>query len=371
MDKKTLSLIALVLMVSGCTTTSATNTVSTSGSFESSADVFNLSLMVSDNMEIKRTSIFSGEMTKLVLRLYNLAEVNFNNVHVKLINADDLNPEADQEYVDEIKPNNTEVFQWDLTAPTLGIGEVLVLNDITVRTYYDTYSTSSKAILLKEYGDRDYLYTYSESSKSPIKLSFDTSYESLTTAEEGEVKDFTVNMILYNEYTGLVDYYDNTNITDNYIRSVIVGIPKELIFYNYEDENSPWIEITNETVNSTGLCEEHSVDPDTLATYNYYYIDFKDILSYSSAYHFDDLCHLMSMTEEQLGELNIDDLREQITEQRRVLWMTKGFTKINVLKLGAYSVESDTEVIITGRVDYSYSQDFGGDNFGLIVYGTG
>jgi len=67
----------------------------------------------------------------------------------------------------------------------------------------------------------------------------------------------------------------------------------------------------------------------------------------------------------------LNNLVDMTTKQKEFLWMTKGFTKINVLRFGAPSVESDTEVNLLGRIEYSYSQDFGGDNFGTVIYGTG
>ena len=34
-------------------------------------------------------------------------------------------------------------------------------------------------------------------------------------------------------------------------------------------------------------------------------------------------------------------------------------------------MESDTEVMLKARIDYSYSQDYGEEGFGVIIYGTG
>ncbi|MFA5333167.1 MAG: hypothetical protein WC376_01595 [Candidatus Nanoarchaeia archaeon] len=354
----------LIIIASGCT---QTTTQRQSANDLETAQILNLSIMVTDNLAIRRSTIFSGEMTKLTLNLINLAEVYFNNIMAVLINADDLNPTIDYDYIEFIQPNRSNTFEWELTAPRLGVGEVLVLNDIKVRTYYETYSTALKTILLKTPGDRTYIPTYSESSKSPIKLYFDTSYESVTTLPNNQTKNFTVNLVLYNEYTGVVDYYDNSYYSDNYIKSLVLGVPKELIFYDALEPNSPWIKVTSETLNP----ERFDIQPGSMDFYDYYYVEFKKIENYGNEYGFNDLCGLLLETQQGSTSANINSLIDQTTMQKRVLWMTKGFTKINVLRFGARTVEYDTELNIQARIDYSYSQDFGGNGFGAVVYGTG
>jgi hypothetical protein len=354
----------LIIIFSGCTQSS---TQRQSANDLESGQALNLTILVTDNLEIRRSTIFSGEMTKLTLNLINLAEVYFNNIRAVLINADDLNPVIEYDYIEFIQPNRSNTFEWELTAPRLGVGEVLVLNDIKVRTYYETYSTALKTILLKAPGDRMYIPTYSESSKSPIKLYFDTSYESVTTLPANQTKNFTVNLILYNEYTGIVDYYDNSYYSDNYIKSLVLGVPKELIFYDSLEPNSPWVKITSQTLNP----ERFNIAQDSMEFYDYYYIEFKKIENYGNEYNFADLCGLLLQTQNESAVTNIDALIEQTTMQKRILWMTKGFTKINVLRFGANTVSYDSEINLNARIDYSYSQDFGGNGFGALVYGTG
>ena len=353
----------LIIIFSGCTQ-SGTQRQTTTDAEE--AAILNLSILATDDLQIRRSTLFSGEMTRLTLNLVNLAEVYFNNIRAVLINADDLNPDVEYDYIEFIQPNRSNSFEWELTAPLLGNGEVLILNDITVRTYYETYSTALKTILLRKPGNRDYLETYSESSKSPIKLSFDTSFESLGTLNNS-IKNFTVNLVLYNEYTGIVDYYDNSYYSDNYIKSLVIGVPKELIFYDAYDTNSPWIKATPLTENLDDL----GIDISSMDFYDYYYMEFKRIEEYSDEYSFSSLCDLLSKTNSPDSEKEIKDLIDLTTMQKRVLWMTKGFTKINVLRFGAPTVSSDTELTLNARIDYSYSQDFGGNGFGAIVYGTG
>ncbi|MDD4353005.1 MAG: hypothetical protein PHN56_00965 [Candidatus Nanoarchaeia archaeon] len=355
----------LIILASGCTQSSSNQRQSTTDAQE--AAVLNLSILATDNLEIKRSTLFSGEMTRLSLNLINLAEVYFNDIRAILINADDLNPTIEYDYIEFIQPNRSNTFEWELTAPRLGVGEALILNDIKVRTYYETYSTALKTILLKTPGDRSYISTYSESSKSPIKLYFDTSYESVTTLDNNEIKNFTVNLVLYNEYTGIVDYFNNSYYADNYIKYLIIGVPKELIFYDYTDLNSPWINATG----TPSEIERFSIEQDSMNYYDYYYVEFKKIEEYGSQYNFLDLCNLLTKTNEQSISSDISSLIEQTTLQKRVLWMTKGFTKINVLRFGAKTVEFDSELNLKARIEYSYSQDFGGNGFGAIIYGTG
>ncbi|MDD2678731.1 MAG: hypothetical protein PHS81_02535 [Candidatus Nanoarchaeia archaeon] len=355
----------LVIILSGCTSTETT--ARTEYDLES-AVALNLSILVTDDLQIRRSTLFSGEMTKLTLNMINLAEVYFNDLRAILINADDLNPIAEYDYVEFIQPNRSNAFEWELTAPRLGVGEVLILNDIRARVYYETYSTALKTLLLRPPGNREYFITYSESSKSPIKLYFDTSYDSATTLPDNQLKNFTVNLVLYNEFVGIVDYYDNSYYSDNYIKSLVLAVPKELIFYNYADEFSPWKKFES---NDSLEAERLNINPALLELYDYYYVEFKKIDAYSSQYDFEDLCSILLMTEQEIQNRNIDELRNIITQQRRVLWMTKGFTKINVLRFGAPTMEYDTEVNLMARIDYSYSQDFGGSGFGAVIYGLG
>lgn len=356
-------LFFLIIIASGCT---QSTTQRQSATDLETAQILNLSILATDNLEIRRSTIFSGEMTRLTLNLINLAEVYFNNITAVLINADDLNPVIEYDNIEFIQPNRSNSFEWELTAPRLGTGEVLILNDIKVRTYYETYSTALKTILLKTPGDRTYLPTYSESSKSPIKIYFDTSYESVTTLPDNQTKNFTVNLVLYNEYTGIVDYYDNSYYSDNYIKSLVLGVPKDLIFYDYLDPNTPWIKSTG----TPSEIERFGILKDSMDFYDYYYVEFKKIEQYGSEYGFLDLCNLINMQEKSTTE-DIKSLIDLTTMQKRILWMTKGFTKINVLRFGAKTVEYDSELNLNARIDYSYSQDFGGNGFGAIVYGTG
>jgi hypothetical protein len=364
MNKKSLAFFFLIMLaVSGCTQVS--NERQSANDLET-AQILNLSIMATDNLEIKRSTIFSGEMTRLTLNLINLAEVYFNNIKAILINADDLNPVIESDTIEFIQPNRSNTFEWELTAPRLGVGEVLVLNDIKVRTYYETYSTAIKTILLKTSTDRSYTPTFSESSKSPIKLYFDTSYESVTTLPNNQVKNFTVNLVLYNEYTGVVDYYNNSYYSDNYIKLLVLAVPKELIFYDYLDENSPWMKVTDETLNP----ERFNIEAGSMELYDYYYVEFKKIEDYSAEYNFIDLCGLLSRAQGGLTS-DISSLIDQVTMQKRILWMTKGFTKINVLRFGARTAEFESELNLKARIDYSYSQDFGGNGFGAVIYGMG
>jgi hypothetical protein len=232
-----------------------------------------------------------------------------------------------------------------------------------VRIFYETYSTALKTLLLRQPGNRDYMPTYSESSKSPIQLYFDTSYESVPTLASG-IKNFTVNMVLYNQFTGVVDYYNNSYYLDNYIKSIVLGIPKQLTFYNALDENSPWIKASSSDASKLNF------DSAMLSDYDYYYIEFKNIEEYNEDYGFTSICDLTDKLKVQ-SNTQLNNLVDMTTKQKEFLWMTKGFTKINVLRFGAPTVASDTELNLIGRIDYSYSQDFGGDNFGTVIYGTG
>jgi hypothetical protein len=232
-----------------------------------------------------------------------------------------------------------------------------------VRIFYETYSTAIKTLLLRQPGNRDYVSTYSESSKSPIQLYFDTSYESIPTLAAG-IKNFTVNMVLYNQFTGVVDYYNNSYYLDNYIKLIVLGVPKQLIFYNALDENSPWIKATSSDASKLNFDEAMLLD------YDYYYIEFKNIEEYGKNYDFINICDLTAELKRK-NNIQLNNLVDMTTKQKEFLWMTKGFTKINVLRFGAPTVESDTEVNLFGKIEYSYSQDFGGNNFGIIIYGTG
>ena len=309
----------------GCTTNTSTRQ---SSNELKSAEALNLTIMVTDGLQISRSTVFSGEMSRLTLNMLNYAEVDFKDIRAILINADDLNPTTEYDYIDSIEPNRTNKFEWELTAPRLGVGEVLVLNDIKVRIFYETYSTAMKTLLLRQPGNREYMPTYSESSKSPIKLSFETSYESFPTLADS-VKNFTVNMVLYNQFIGVVDYYDNSYYLDNYIKSVVLGVPKQLIFYNALEENSPWIK-----ANSTHA-SRFNFDPAMLQDYDYYYIEFKNIDEYKEDYGFLSICDLTDKLKMQNRDNSLlNNLVDMTTNQKKFLWMTKGFTKINVLKFG-------------------------------------
>lgn len=356
MKKLLILSVAFIVLLSGCT--QDLNDYRVVSNYESEADDYDLDVLVTDNFEIKRSSLFSGEMTRLVLNLINLASIDVENVHVKVVNADDLNPTADYTYMEVIESNHSEKFEWDLTAPSLATGETLILNNIFVRAYFDAYAKTSKAIMLKEPGDRAYTSTFSQSTESPLSLYYDTSYETVTTLND-TVKNFTVNLVYFNNYTGLVDYYDNTEIDDNYLERLIIGIDKKLTFYNYMDDNTPWMKI-NESFTEEELSEYGLASTD-LETKNYYYVEFLTLQSQGY-----NLCDLTGNLTQQLKELE-----SSLTEQRRLLWMGSGFTKHNILRLGAPSVESDTEVMLTARAEYSYSQDFGGEDFGVIIYGLG
>ncbi|MBN1924097.1 MAG: hypothetical protein JW791_05060 [Nanoarchaeota archaeon] len=356
--KRVVFTLLLVLTVAGCT--QQINQYSTRGVYQSVQTDYDLDVLVTDELQIRRTSLFSEEMTRLTLNLINLANVDFSNVKAVLINADDLSPQATFDYAPLIESNHSERFEWDLTAPVLGLGELLVLDNILVRVYYDAYAETSKAIILKETGDRAYRETYSESTQGPVAIYFDTSYETLTTVEN-RVKDFTVNLIYFNNYSGVVDYYDNTNIDDNYMKILIIGIDKTLTFYNYLDEDNPWTKV-EETFSDEQL-EDLGLKRDDLILTDYYYLEYQTLESRGF-----DLCNIETL---QLSTEEYEDLQNTLTEQRRVLWMTSGYTKVNVLRLGAPTVESDTEVLLTARVEYSYSQDYGGEGFGAVVYGLG
>ncbi|PIU63634.1 hypothetical protein COX58_01835 [archaeon CG_4_10_14_0_2_um_filter_Archaea_38_6] len=359
--KKILALIFLVLTL-GCTAQNLEQYKVTSD-FQSASRDFTLNVLVTDELEIRRNYLFSNEMTVLTLNLINLAGVDFENVYVKLINADDLNPTSQFEHVDEIPTNSSETFEWDLTAPQLATGEILVLNNIKVRAYYETYAETEKALLLKEADDRYYESTYSYSSPSPLAVYFDTSYETVTTPQTG-YKNFTANLIFFNNYTGLVDYYDNANIEDNYVERLIVGIDKELKFYNYYDNNSPWLKV-NDSWTDSQLAEYH-LGRNELLLYNYYYMEYETVESYGY-----DICDIQQYENSEAYVQTLEQVQQLLTEQRRFLWMTSSFTKVNVLRLGAPAVESDTEVMLKARIDYSYSQDYGEEGFGVIIYGTG
>ncbi len=358
--KKYFALMALLILASGCTT--STSSRQSANDLES-AEALNLTIMVTDGLQISRSTVFSGEMSRLTLNLLNYAEVVFKDIRAILINADDLSPLSEYDHIDSIEPNRTDKFEWELTAPRLGVGEVLILNDMKVRIFYETYSTALKTLLLRQPGNRDYMPTYSESSKSPIQLYFDTSYESVPTLASG-IKNFTVNMVLYNQFTGVVDYYNNSYYLDNYIKSIVLGIPKQLTFYNALDENSPWIKASSSDASKLNF------DSAMLSDYDYYYIEFKNIEEYNEDYGFTSICDLTDKLKVQ-SNTQLNNLVDMTTKQKEFLWMTKGFTKINVLRFGAPTVASDTELNLIGRIDYSYSQDFGGDNFGTVIYGTG
>lgn len=350
---KNFFLLLFVIFIAGCTQQLQSYRVT--GVYDTDPATLELDVLATDDMQIRRNTLFSDEMTTLTLNLINLAGVDFTNVRARVLNADDLNPTAEFEYVEVIESNHSERFDWDLTAPSLGVGESLLLNNIFIRTYYDTKSETTKTLLLKEPGDRSYRSTYSSSSESPIALYFDTSYETVTT-NENSYKNFTVNLVYFNNYSGVIDYYDNTDITDNYLRNLIIGIDKTLIFNNYYDTDSPWILLTeNDDLNKWGLTSND------LLLKNYYYLEFLTLESQGY-----NVCELS-----RTNDVETEHLQNMLTQQRRVLWMTKGFTKINVLRLSAPTVTSDTEVTLEARSEYSYSQDYGGDNFGVLVYGLG
>jgi hypothetical protein len=384
--KRGVLILVFVLLILGCTQELSPYATVT-GDYETASEDYDLDVLVTDNFNIRRNNLFSGEMTRLTLNLINLASVDFNNVHVRVINADDLNPTTTMDSVEVIESNHSEKFEWDLTAPTLAIGETLLLDNIIVRTYYETFAETTKAILLKEPGDRAYVSTFTESSETPLAIYFDTSYETVTTLNNS-VKNFTVNLIFFNNYSGVVDYFDNSDIDDNYLRRVVVGIDKNLIFYNYFDDNSPWQKIEESWSEEQLL--EYGLEPDDLLLKNYYYLEYLTIESQGY-----DLCNLQGELEtytscvEDTCDRGEDDYEECVescensfvqelkvlqsflTEQRRVLWMTRGFTKVNVLRLGAQTVQGDTEVQLSARAEYSYSQDYGGEGFGVVVYGLG
>lgn len=379
--KKEIIIIGLLVLTLGCTNQNLQQ-YAPAGEFQSTTDDFGLDVLVTDDFNIRRNTLFSGEMTRLTLNLMNMAGVDFEDVNVRLINADDLNPTTDYDNVEIIESNHSEKFEWDLTAPNLAVGETLLLNNIFVRAYYNTYATTQKSILLKEPGDRAYVPTQSQSSESPLAIYYDTSYETVTTIQDG-VKNFTVNLIFFNNYTGVVDYYDNSNIDDNYLRRVVIGIDKTLTFYNYKEENSPWKKVEESWTEAQ--LEDYGLTSNDLLLNNYYYLEYltvesqgydlctleQDLSSYTSCVDecdTEETC-IEGCETEYVQELR--DLQNLLTEQRRVLWMTSGFTKVNVLRFGAPTVESDTEVLLTARAQYSYSQDYGGEGFGVVIYGLG
>ncbi|VVB75445.1 Uncharacterised protein [Candidatus Tiddalikarchaeum anstoanum] len=352
-----------ILLVAGCT--QQMQAYSVQGVYQSAKTDYNLDVLVTDELKLRTNTLFSGEMTRLTLNVLNLADVPFVNVRAIVINADDLHPTTDNPVFDLIEPNNSETFQWDLTAPRLGIGETLYLNNIKVRTYYETYAEASKVILLKKPGDRTYESTYSFSSASPIVLSFSTSYETVTTINNN-IKNFTINMIYFNNYSGIIDYYDNSNITDNYVRWIVLGADKKLTFYNIQDSNTPWHDISSmyniwKSDFGQALADENiaklGLAASDLELKNYYLLKYETIAGSGIGG-----CGVTGLTPE---------LSNMYSEQRRVLWMTRGTTKINVLRFGAPTVEDLTEVQVDARMSYGYSQDFGGQDFGAVIYGLG
>ncbi len=368
--KKYLFLIGIVVLVAGCT--QELDKYRVKSKVETYSTDYVLDVLVTDSLSLGRSVLFSNEMTRLTLNLINLADVEFRNVTGVLINAEELSPVAETDYADIIVPNDSIKFRWDLTAPKVGLGESLIIKNMKVRVYYETYAEGWKDILLKAYSDVDksYVSTDSYKSGSPVVVFFDTSYETVNTFEDG-VRNFTVNMVYFNNYSGLVDYYDNSDIEDNYLRRIVLSIDKinkgnntyeSLIFYNALDEDSPWQKVDENSPDE--LLDELGIDRDSLAIKDYYYIKYTSF----EQLDIDPCSYEEAEDEEQIEEQRA--LMNMITQQRRVLWMTTGYKKVNVLRFGAPSLDSDTVVKISARIDYSYSQDYGGNDFGVIVYGT-
>ncbi len=373
---KYLFLIGLVIAVAGCT--QELDKYRVKDKVETYSTDYVLDVLVTDSLSLSRSVLFSNEMTRLSLNLINLADVEFWNVTGVIINAEELNPVAETDYTDVIPPMDSIKFRWDLTAPKVGLGEALIIKNIKVRVYYETYAEGWKDILLKAYNDidKEYVPTDSYKSGSPVVVFFDTSYETVNTLEN-DVRNFTVNMVYFNNYSGLIDYYDNSNIEDNYLRRIILSVDKinkgndvyeSLIFYNALDEDSPWIKVTDETDDE--VLQELGIDRDSLKIKDYYYINYTTFEQLNI-----DPCSYAEGTSEDNNDqkdssTTPEELMRMITNQRRVLWMTTGYKKVNVLRFGAPPLDSDAVVKISARIDYSYSQDYGGDDFGVIVYGT-
>ncbi len=355
--KKSIIMLLVIVLIAGCTGRGQREVVQT---YSDVVDDYSLTLAVTDEFSIRDTELYSGEMTRATLNILNGAENDMKNVRAVLLNTDALEPEIDITEIDKIEghknksePLYDDNFNWDLTAPELAGGEELFITNIRARIYYDNVANGSKILLIKPPRDREYESTPIEYTDSPIKVKLETSYETVTTIPD-KIKNFTVSLVLDNQFNGYIDYYDNTDINDNYFRYVLLKIDKNLIFYNSREPNSPWERVGGDEI------------------FNYYRVDFEKLVSAFDS-GIKNKCEFKAENFEEDSEFTeiYEQLSERFASQRRILWMTRGRRKTNILHLGVREVEQPTEVSIEAEAGYSYSQDFGGEGIGVHVVGLG